>query len=380
MNILFMTDVSPFPVNGGERIRSYGLIKALESFGNVYAFIGNEDLVDLHVEESGSLAFMQFNRSKILNNKYLNFFFNYFYRSGKLIKRIDAVMHKVRIDIVFIDYSFLGQYITYFKEKDIPVIYGTHNAQSNLTLQYLTKSFVKMLQKYVSVFLQKTHEKVFFNKADILICVSKKDADFYSKFMNSDKIRIIPNYIDINRYTKSKEQENYIVMSGNFNASQNANGLKWFVDKIWNPYKVYNKTRLLLVGKGSDSILSQIKVIGNSISATGTVEDVSQYISKAKISIVPLLHGSGARLKILEAMALNTPIVSTSLGIEGIEHENAVLIGDTPKLFNQHICNLLDDINYAKRLSEKAYSILLEKYTLDVNAQKLKHIIEEVLF
>ena len=380
MNILFMTDVSPFPVNGGERIRSYGLIKALESFGNVYAFVGNEDLVDLSMEESDSLTLMQSNRSKILNNKYLNFFLNCFYRSGKLVKRIDAVMHKVKIDIVFIDYSFLGQYITYFKEKDMPVIYGTHNAQSNLTLQSPTNTFFKTLQKYVSVFLQKTHEKVFFNKANILICVSKKDADFHSKFMNSDKIRVIPNFIDVNRYTESNITENYIVMSGNFNASQNANGLKWFVDKIWNTYKLYNKTRLLLVGKGSDSILSQIKVIGNSISATGTVEDVSQYISKAKISVVPLLHGSGARLKILEAMALNTPIVSTSLGIEGIEHDNAVLIGDTPKLFNQHICNLLDDINYAKKLSEKAYSILLEKYTLNVNAQKLKHIIEEVLF
>jgi glycosyltransferase involved in cell wall biosynthesis len=375
-----MTDVSPFPVNGGERIRSYGLIKALESFGNVYAFVGNEDLVDLSIEESGRLSFMLFNRSKILNNKYLNFIFNYFCRSGKLVKRIDAVMHRAKIDIVFIDYYFLGQYISYFKEKDIPVIYGTHNAQSNLTLQYPTKSFIKMLQKYMSVFLQKTHEKLFFNKADILICVSKKDADFHSKFVSPDKIRIIPNYIDLNRYTRSNLTENYIVMSGYFNAFQNANSLKWFVDKVWNTYKLYKKTRLLLVGKGSDSILSQIKVIDNSISATGTVEDVSQYISKAKISIVPLLYGSGARLKILEAMALNTPIVSTSLGVEGIKHENAVLIGDTPKLFNQHICNLLDDNKYAKKLSEKAYSILLERYTLDVNAQKLKHIIEEVLF
>lgn len=379
MNILFMTDVSPFPVNGGERIRSYGLIKALESFGNVYAFVGNEDLVDLSTEESDSLAFMQYNRSKILNNKYLNFFLNYFYRSGNLFKRIDAVMHKVRIDIVFIDYGFLGQYITYFKEKDIPVIYGTHNAQSNLTLQDPTKSFVKMLQKYVSVFLQKTHEKVFFNKANILICVSKEDALFYSKFVKPDKIRIIPNYIDINRYTKSKEKENYIIMSGNFNSFQSAYGIKWFVKNVWYPYKLYNKTRLLLAGKGSDSILHQIN--SNGISATGAVEEISQYIAKAKVSIVPLMHGSGSRLKILEAMASNTPIVSTSLGAEGvIEHENAVLIGDTAELFNQHICNLLDDINYAKKLSEKAYSILLEKYTLDVNAPKLKYVIEEVLF
>ena len=378
MNILFMTDVSPFPVNGGARIRSYGLIKALESFGNVYAFVGNEDLVDLSTEESDCLTLMPSNRSKILNNKYLNFFLNYFYRSGKRIKRIDAVMHRAKIDIVFIDYCFLGQYITYFKEKDIPVIYGTHNAQSDLTLQDPTKSFVKMLQKYVSVFLQKTHEKVFFNKANILICVSKEDALFHSKFVKPDKIRIIPNYIDINRYTKSKEKENYIIMSGDFNSFQSAYGIKWFVKNVWHPYKLYNKTKLLLAGRGSDSILHQIN--SNGISATGAVEEISQYIAKAKVSIVPLMHGSGSRLKILEAMASNTPIVSTSLGVEGIEHENAVLIGDTAELFYQHIRNLLDDINYAKKLSEKAYSILLERYTLDVNAQKLKHIIEEILF
>lgn len=355
------------------------MLKALESCGKVYAFVSNEASVDLSREESPRLTLSELPRLTRAKNRYLSFFSSLFCRSGEVIEKLELLLREVRMDIVFIDQGFLGQYIAYFTKRGLPVIYSTANAQSELTLQSPTSSPFKTLRKYVIALFQKMHERTFFTKADILICVSKEDAAFHSRFIDPGKIRIIPNYIDISRYKRSKIKEDYIVMSGAFNAFQNVNGLKWFVDRVWNPYKLYNKTRLLLVGRYSDSILSQIDVVGNSISGTGAVKDVSQYVSKARLSIVPLLHGSGTRLKILEAMALNSPVVSTALGAEGIEHENAILIGDTPELFYKHICSLLDDASYAKKQSEKAYSVLRQKYALDVNTQKLRHVIKGLL-
>ena len=103
--------------------------------------------------------------------------------------------------------------------------------------------------------------------------------------------------------------------------------------------------KLIVVGRGQPSAeLSNLFKNDSSIDLIGEVEDVVPYYRKAQVAIVPLLHGSGTRLKILEAMSLGVPVISTSVGAEGIDYTNGknILIADTEQEFNEAIDQLLE--------------------------------------
>jgi glycosyltransferase involved in cell wall biosynthesis len=371
-NILFYTEVSPFPTNGGERIRSFGLIKALSKSGyNIFAIINNEDNVNLKDYNLSNVSYMGYTRKKY---SFLEkCFLSYLFRKNKIIISIfNGILQQNRIDLAFLDYAFVGQYISYFKQRGIPVILSTHNAQSNLRVQFVTVGIANKIRKQQQVFMEKRHERIFFRKVDSLIVVSKEDFFYHKKFVQENKIVVIPNFLDDSLYSiSSYDKMNNIVMTANFNAFMNFEGIKWFLRYVWDD-KLAKKTKLLLVGKGSKEIILKL---GNypSVEAIGTVDNVIPYIVNSKAVIIPLLHGSGSRLKCLEAMALKTQIIGTAKGVEGIEC-NSFIIADNPEDFRQKLNDLLDK---PTEIDENAYAIFLQNYSLNKIIKSLKQLIDK---
>lgn len=376
MNILFFTEISPFPINGGERIRSYGLLKSLSELGyKITAIIANSDNVDLANYNIKNVEYKEYkipNKSKFDRITCLH----YFKKDKQLVLLFNQIINDRKIDLTFLDYAFIGQYISFFKQKNIPVIYGTHNAQSFLTQQMPTKGLFRKLRKMQNVLMQKIHERIFLKKADQVIVVSNEDKELYSKFINPKKIQIIPNFLDETRYnTDSYEKENYIVMTANFGAFMNFHGLKWFIEEVWNE-ELDTKLKFLLVGKKSEEALVEInnsKLFKNII-AIGEVDNINPYISKAKASVIPLLKGSGSRLKCIEAMALKTPIISTSKGVEGIQSNN-VIINDSSIDFRKTLLNI-DDITISE---ESLYNEFISSYSIQAVKPKLEKVIYKAI-
>lgn len=295
------------------------------------------------------------------------------------MRLINQVMANNKIDIAFLDCYFIGQYISFFKKRNISVILGTENAQSRLNLVRPAASPKKKIEKYTNYFMQTLHERLFFNRADALIVVSEKDRQFHKKFVSESKLHILPNFLDFSRYTPRGEKNNYIVMTGSFTAYQNKAGLTWFLENVWDD-DLSQRTKFIVVGYYSREFLEEIKrKNGNlkNVDALGEVEDITPTISRARIAVVPLLHGSGSRIKILEAMALKTLVISTSKGAEGIEHENSIITADRVDDFKKEIINVLKGNNagHYKTLTEKAYQVALEKYSFASNRLKLQEIL-----
>ena len=139
--------------------------------------------------------------------------------------------------------------------------------------------------------------------------------------------------------------------------------------------ELMKKYRLLLVGIGSVEIFEKLKEDYNNlnnIEAVGEVKDVKPFISKAKLSIVPLLNGSGTRLKCIESMALKTQLISTSKGAEGMIHDGSIIIADTPELFRS---KLIDVLSNKIDNTEKAYKIFMNIYSLPPNGAIFKKIV-----
>jgi hypothetical protein len=375
-NILYITEESPFPTYGGGRIRRYGILKALSASGySVHAIVGNSFKINLAHHKIKNISFYEYNYKANIIPRY----FKILKKNKRLMRLVYKVIANNKIDIAFLDCYFIGQYISFFKRRNIPVILGTENAQSRLNLMRPASSPLKKIEKYTNYILQAFHERLFFNKADAVIVVSAKDFQFHKKFVSENKLHIVPNFIDLSRYPVQAEKDDYIVMAGSFRAYQNRVGLTWFLENVWDD-DLSQRTKFIAAGYYSKELLAEIKrKNGNlkNVEAVGELEDITPTISRARIAVIPLLHGSGSRIKILEAAALKTLIISTSKGAEGIEHENSIIIADRPGDFKKEILNVIrgNHADYYKTLTEKAYQITLEKYSFEVNRIKIERIL-----
>jgi hypothetical protein len=378
MTILYITEVIPFPVIGGEKLRSYAWCKIFSGIcDKVVAVIGKTGNKDYEKYAFNKIDFHEYDfRSRLSDNKLINCL-KTFKREKELVILFERLLKENPFDVVFIDYRYQGQYIQYFESKGIPVIYGTHNVQSRISYQHPSVSFKNRISYILTFLLYAVHEWYFFRKADALIAVSEKDNKYYKLYIPDHKTFVIPNFLIEENYTlPGITKQDYVIMSANFAAFQNSAGLEWFVEKVWTN-RIFGNKKLLLVGIGSDTLLKKLNSSNSfrNIEAVGEVDDPKHYIACARVSIVPLLHGSGTRLKCIESMALRTQLISTTKGAEGIEHEGSIVIADTPESFAEKLSEILaGKIDY----TEKAYKIFMDKYSSRPNCDVFKNIIEKV--
>jgi len=376
MNVLFITEITPFPLYGGERLRSHGLLKILENnFNKIVAIIGKPES-ETQNNSYRNIEFHHFDFKSILSkNKYVNCI-RTFIKNKKLLVLIDKLMIHNKFDVVFIDYNYYGQYIQYFKSKGIPVIYGTHNVQSNISAQRPSKTLRNKISKTIETLAFYIHEHYYFKKADAIIAVSENDSVFYRHYIPARKVFVIPNFLVEEDYAMDQPVKgDYVIMAANFKAFQNIIGLEWFMENIWADSCFLTK-QLYIIGIGSDIIAKKSEKILSftNIKAFGSVEDIKPFIAGAKVSVVPLLHGSGTRLKCIESMALKTQLLSTSKGAEGVEHEGSIETADTVPLFIQRLSEILEG-----RIdnTEKAYQVFLRTYSMTPNIIIFRDIVQQ---
>lgn len=367
-----MSQVVPFPPAGGEKIRSFGLLRCLSGSGHSVTAI-TPSLTDL----TGAARFLpgvtflpyNFEPPSGLTGQ----FAGYFRKDAKLAALVREQLAKEKYDLAFIDYFFLGQYISLFKHHGIPVIYGTHNAQSKLRLQQPAIGFKDNMVRTFSYIAQAGHERLYFKQAGHLVCVSNVDYKFYRKFIPDGKISVIPNFVDETLYHPVTKKEPYVIITGNFTSFQNYYGLEWLMREVWNE-ELEGLTTLYLAGKGAEKAM-ELAAGGKHYGKVVIMEnpaDFSSLIASASAALVPLWHGSGTRLKCIEAMALKTQLISTTIGAEGIEHEGSILIADTASGFRESIKQCLSG---KADHTGRAFEIFRQKYSLEAGRKTLDGII-----
>lgn len=183
-----------------------------------------------------------------------------------------------------------------------------------------------------------------------------------------DSVKIIPNCIDIESYGETDRPPkvpNQLIFTGSFTYRANYDAMVWFTREIL-PI-VRNEvpdTTLIITGDHSNLFLPEL----SNVKLTGLVEDVRPSIAESSVSIAPIMEGGGSRLKILEAMALNTPVVATSKGAEGleVEHMKHLLISDSVKGFADAIIRLLRNHELREELTDNAFQLVSSRYNWSV--------------
>jgi glycosyltransferase involved in cell wall biosynthesis len=226
-------------------------------------------------------------------------------------------------------------------------------------------------------------EKAWVGFCDITTGVSSVDVAYYQDLAEeNNRIKIFSNVINIDSYRHPVHPppdhvRPSMYLAGTFwKDSPMEKASRWVLEEVLPIVKEsIPNIHFYIIGRGSDSILSDIT--DKAVTVTGMVDSVLPYLCNVDVSIVPLTFESGTRFKILEAAACGIPIVSTTLGAEGIPvtHGENILIADNKAEFASSIIKLIQDKDYAMNISQNCLELVIENYGIDGLVKEGKEIL-----
>jgi polysaccharide biosynthesis protein PslH len=196
------------------------------------------------------------------------------------------------------------------------------------------------------------------------------------------RMQTLPNGVDLERNVPglAESEPDRLVFNGALTYYANADAMRFFTGEILPLIRRQRPgVKLRITGRSDGVELGWLPADG-SVSLTGYLEDVRPTVAGSWACVVPLRTGGGTRLKILEAMALGTPVVATSKGAEGLEvtPDHDILIADGAAEFAAHTARLLGDPGLRLRLAENGRRLVEERYGWDAIGRRFNHVVESV--
>lgn len=257
-------------------------------------------------------------------------------------------------------------------------ILNEHNVEARIWQQRAAFAGNPLLRAYLASQARKLacFESWLVGQYDALIAVSEEDALTLRGDYGASAVSVVPNPVDTERLKPGGEGEaGLVVFSGAMDYAPNDDGMKYFLREIWPKIAGRNPAaRLVIVGRGPSRTLRGLAARANNVTVTGWVAEVLPYLSRAAVIVVPLRMGGGSRLKILEAMALGKPIVSTSVGAEGLRVRAGqhLLIADDAAQFAEQTVALLECPERRASLARQGRELVENQYSLPFCARRLE--------
>jgi glycosyltransferase involved in cell wall biosynthesis len=213
-----------------------------------------------------------------------------------------------------------------------------------------------------------------------VIAVSREDASQLEQMFGIGPVSFIPTGVDVDYFTPADAQPREgLVFVGSMDWLPNIDGMRWFCEDILPRIRAQRPDcRLSIVGRSPTREMQRLAERDPLIEVTGTVPDVRPWLWKAALSIVPLRIGGGTRMKIYEAMAAKTPVVSTAIGAEGLDVNPAldIAIADDAGSFARACLDLMASENRRTAQAEAAWALVEREFGWDKIALRFESILE----
>jgi glycosyltransferase involved in cell wall biosynthesis len=389
MKVLFTTPILEHPAAGGPQLRIENSIKALNSICDLHVVyrIDHESLVSKEMEKFYQQHCNKFilvtwlfsrYRSNPLIRKSLRLLCKFFplqrkHEVNELISYVDIN----RIDLLWFGYGNISFEImkeVRRKRPQLKLLCDTDSVWSRFVLRELP--YAVWYRKPLIWFRGKKkerEEKAWTNFCEVTTAVSKIDAAYYRQLANTEsKVWVFSNVIDLATYaipkpTHIKVARPSIYLAGSFTSPNSPMNIAadWIVDEILPKLrKKIPNIHFYLVGRNSDSYYLSSPEQGMTV--TGKVDSVLPYLMNVDVALVPLKFESGTRFKILEAAACKIPIVSTTLGAEGIPvvDGESIFLADDTESFVEKICLIVQNSSVVERLTASCFDLIEANYSL----------------
>ena len=375
MRVLFLSQLVPFPVDAGPKVRSYHVLQHLAAQGHEVTLLAFQREGDRPEQIEHLRAFCHAVHTVPLSRSFWRdvWYLGLSLIQGQpmLIRRdhvpamhnlLQELVHRQRFDIIHADQLWMAQYALAAREtaaageKDIRFVLDQHNAvyliPERLALQK-KNPFVRFVLRREARVLRR-YELATCQQFDRVVWVTDEDRQALDpSLMHTAKDQVIPICVDTQDKPLLYRPDGFrVTFLGGLHWPPNAEGMIWFARKIWPRIRAAIPDAVLtVIGKNPPQEIAGGDIPGLQI--TGYVEDVTPYLQETAAFIVPLHAGGGMRVKIIDAWAWGLPIVSTTIGAEGIDYQHGenILIGDSEAEFAAHVIRLCEDSALACRLA-----------------------------
>lgn len=206
---------------------------------------------------------------------------------------------------------------------------------------------------------------------------SEEDAALFRREAPHADVAVVPNGVDLDAFQHTPPGD-AVVMTGSFSYTPNADGARWLARAVWPLVRhAHPAAELRLVGLAGETVLADLAGLPG-VTVVGTVPAVQPELARARVAVAPIFVGGGTRLKILEAFAAGRPVVSTTVGAEGIALADGreALLRDTPEAFADAVSGLLRDAGAAGRMGAVGRDLVAARYAWAHSADLLEALIE----
>lgn len=394
MKILVALPRFPYPLEKGDKLRAYNQIKELSKNNEIYLFcVSHTKVLPEHVEQLRPYCqdICCVSSPKLAN--YKNIVRNYlhtkslqigYWDSRKARKAVKEFVRKVRPDVI---YSQMVRTMPWISRLPYPKVMDYQDALSMNTERRMDQT--RGLWHYILHFefkMLRSTEYNAFKIFDALTIISEPDSDAIPRPKNGE-IHIIPNGVDFDFFDRTKIPSPAgaapkwdIVFCGNMGYEPNVHAAQYLVKEVMPlVWKEVPGTTVLLAGANPKHGVSNLA--SDKVSVSGYVADIRECYAASSIFVAPMLTGSGLQNKLLEAMAMQLPCVTTSIANDslGARDGSEVLIGDNAEAFAAHIVSLLRDADKRASLAQSGRQYALDHFSWETSCQQLEAVLKSVV-
>ena len=385
MKILYIVSRFPYPLEKGDKLRAYRQLKGLAEHNEVFLYalsettIGGDNLKQLK-------SFCK--EVKVFRLSKLRIFFNlvrttftripwqvgYFY-SRSVQKEIDNIISAYRPEHVFCQLIRTSEYVK--KHGNIPKtldymdVFSKGIERRLPTVPFYLKPLYNAEHKRLL-----NYESAVFNWFDNKIIISEQDKNLIPH-PGKNKISVISNGVDSGFFAPVERAKEYdIIFNGNMNYPPNIEIAEYLVNIIL-PVVLKSNPGVRVLISGANPSAKVRALASANVAISGWVEDIRENFGKSKILVAPMFMSIGLQNKLLEAMALKIPCITSTLANNALRAKNgeSILIADTPEEYANHIHDLLTDENKARTIGLNGHNFVLENYSWARENEKLEDII-----
>jgi len=395
MHILFLTQILPYPPTSGPKVKTWHVLRYLSQRGHkitLASFVRPEELpyIDAVKEVCSTVHAVPIHRSRVNDLRY--FVRSLFSGRPFLVERDDlsgmrAIVNQVvssePVDVIHADQLTMAQFAFPLElngGKKPVLVFDAHNAVWTITERMKENApFYLKPPLWLETKRIKEYEGMIVSDFEATLAVAEPDRLALLDAVRAHKsgadvppISVIPIAVDTNQIRPVARDENSlnILTMGTLYYPPNADGIRWFVQEVFPLVRQkMPKVTLTIVGKNPPRDFVRLTEDPQSgVIVTGFVEELDPYFARSALMVIPVRAGGGMRVRILEAFARAMPVVTTTIGLEGINAQlgSEVLVEDVPSKFADAVLTLLQDKQMQSQLASNGRRLVETKYDWQV--------------
>ena len=373
MKIFVLLPRIPYPLEKGDKLRAFNQIKQLAKHNEIVlcalndnAKVNEQDAFRALQPYCQSINFIKFNKAQILLGLVRAFFkglpmqCGYFF-NRKAAKKVNSLIAKHKPDLL---YGQLLRTAEYIRHRDIPKaidyqdIFSYGMKRRADIASFITRPVFNMEYRRLKRF-----ETITFDDFDVKTIISEPDRDLFPHERRNE-ILIIPNGVDHDFFKPQEREKKYdLVFTGNMSYPPNVNAVDYLANEILPiVWKTLPETKLYIAGATPDPKVK--KAASERIIVSGWLDDIRDAYAQSRVFIAPMRIGTGLQNKLLEAMSMRLPAITSPLANAslGAKPNEEILVGSNAEEMAQHIITLLTDKEKAERLAQAGFDFTNRVY------------------